>query len=143
MSLCAIGTRDLVSVPPEATVLQIAGVMRGRNVGSVVVVEDGLAVGIVTDRDLVLRAMLAEKAPAALAARDVMTTALVTAHDDLDPAEAAWRMREHRIRRLPIVDDRGRALGIVTLDDLVGYIGSSTGEMTEIIASFHAPYQGV
>jgi CBS domain-containing protein len=143
MSLSRIGTREIVSLPPEATVRDAAQRMDDDNVGSVIVVRQQKPVGIVTDRDLVLRVLRRGLDPAAVALEEVMSVDLVTAPDDLSLDEAAWRMREHRIRRLPIVGRRGELIGIVTLDDLVGHVGSMRGDVSEIIASFHAPYQAV
>ena len=143
MSLSKLGTDHLVTVPLEATVRDAAHKMSQENVGSVVVVRNGMPVGIVTDRDLVLRVLEKGHDPQTTRVEEVMSSSVVTAPDDLPPSEAVWRMREHMVRRLPVVGSDGQLIGIVTLDDLVGHIGELGEESQEMIASFHAPYRAV
>jgi CBS domain-containing protein len=91
--------------------------MRDANVGSLLVVNDDRLLGIVTDRDLVVRA-LAGGRPAQTTVEMVMSAPAVTVPADADVATAAEAMVRHRVRRLPVVDG-DRVAGIVTLDDLL------------------------
>ena len=143
MTLSTIGTRDLAMLPPDATVAEAVRMMGERRVGSILVSKDQKLVGILTDRDLVLRVLGPAKNPASVRLAEVMSSRLVTAREDTSIDDAAWRMREHAVRRLPITDAEGRALGIITLDDIIGHVGSRRGDVAEIIASFHAPNQAV
>ena len=143
MSLSLLGTRDPATVAPGATIAEAVRLMAARDVGSVVVVEDDVPVGILTDRDVVLRVVDRGAEPDKVTVRVIMSRDLVTALDTCDIDEAAWKMREHAVRRLPITTEEGTLLGIVTLDDLVGHIGSTRDDVAEIIASFFAPYQAV
>ena len=143
MSLQSLGTRDAVTLSPRATVSEAARLMEDENVGSVVIVEDDKPVGIVTDRDLVLKVLRHRLDPDAMQLVAIMRDHVVTAPEDLPLDEAAWRMREHAVRRLPVVDADGKLVGIVTLDDLVGHIQNLPPGAVEILSSFHAPYQFV
>ncbi len=143
MSLSQLGTRNVVTLAPDDTVQDAVCRMVEDNVGSIVVVEDGAPCGIVTDRDLILRVLAPGRNPIGTPLASIMSTHMITAQDDCPLDEAAWRMREHKIRRLPVVDERGRLRGIVTLDDLVGKVAALRGDVAEILASFHAPYQAV
>ena len=143
MSLTRLGCRDVATVAPTSYVEEAVRLMAERNLGSVVVVHLGVPVGIVTDRDLVLRVLRRGLSSEGTQVADIMSTDLVTAEDDCPPDEAAWRMREHRVRRLPIVDDDGVLAGIVTLDDLIGKVAALRGNVAELLSSFHAPAQQV
>jgi CBS domain-containing protein len=133
-SLASIGQRRLVTVPPQASVAEIARRMAERNVGSVVVTERDRPVGIVTDRDLVLRVLRNGLPTADLRAEHVMTKPLISVPAETTAEEAVSRMREARVRRLPIVDAQGLLVGIVCLDDLVHHVGRTQAEMAATVS---------
>lgn len=139
MTLSMFGNRHPATVPPTASVQSVAAIMHDRDVGSVMIVEGRRPLGIVTDRDLVLRLVRQGRDPAKTPVREVMSQPLVLGHDELDCLEAATRMREHHLRRLPIVDGAGALVGIVTFDDLVHHVGRESQELSEIIAAFPVP----
>ncbi|MDJ0522877.1 MAG: CBS domain-containing protein [Planctomycetota bacterium] len=143
MSLTQLGTRDVVTLPHDATVQDAVRWMVEANVGSVIVMRGRAPCGIVTDRDLVVRVLATGDNPIGTQLSAVMSTGLITATDDCPVDEAAWRMREHKVRRLPIIDEQGELHGLVCLDDLIGKVASMRGDVAEILASFHAPYQSV
>jgi CBS domain-containing protein len=143
MGLSHLGTRDVVTLAHDAMVQDAVRWMCEANVGSVIVLRGRVPCGIVTDRDLVLRVLAPGKDPVGTPIAEIMSKGLVTATDDCPVDDAAWRMREHKVRRLPIVDDLGQLLGIVAFDDLVGKVAAMRGDVAEILASFHAPYQTV
>jgi CBS domain-containing protein len=125
-------TGTVVTAGPEASVRDVAELMRERNVGSVVLVgDDGTPAGIVTDRDLVVGALADGREPADLAA-DHGSAPVVTGRLDMDVREAADLMVRHAIRRLPILEG-DRLTGIVTLDDLVVRTGDV--ELTHAITT--------
>jgi len=111
-------TRDPLTVDVSARVSDAAQIMRDYNVGDVMVMRpDGSLCGIVTDRDLTLRVLAAGYDPKQMKVEDVCTDQ-VSAIDSAQPvAEAVAMMRDHAIRRLPVVDD-GRLVGVVSLGDL-------------------------
>jgi CBS domain-containing protein len=107
---------------PDDSVDRAARVMRDRRVGCLVVV-DGPHRGIVTDRDLVTRVLARGIDPTAKIARFVTYDPItVSVHDNVETA--AQRMRTHGVRRLPVVDEHGEIVGMVTTDDLLALIGS-------------------
>ena len=122
MEIREVMTESVVTAAPGAAVRQVAEIMRERNVGSVVLVDDdGGAVGFITDRDLAV-SVLADGHGGGAAAADHASAPVVTARPGTPVEEATQLMVSHGIRRLPIVED-GRLTGIVTLDDLAVRIG--------------------
>ena len=111
---------DVVTVPASASVLDAARAMRDANVGMLPVVgPSGRLRGVVTDRDLVVRVLAEGAAPGRLAVADYLTTHVLTARPDWSTEQAMEAMAGAKIGRLPVVDDRGRVVGVVTLSSLV------------------------
>ena len=111
-------TESVVTAPASAAVREVAELMRERNVGSVVLVEeDGAPAGVITDRDLAV-SVLADGRDPGDRAGDHASAPVVTGSVDMDVEAAAELMVRHGIRRLPVLDGE-RLTGIVTLDDLV------------------------
>jgi CBS domain-containing protein len=109
-------------VEPETAALVVAQLMRKHHIGALVVVdaqEKNRPVGIVTDRDLVLELMAEGLDPAVFTAGDIMTVDLVLAKPEMDAIDAVQLMKSHRLRRLVIVDEAGRLVGIVTMEDIL------------------------
>jgi len=109
-------TATVVTAPSEATLADVAGLMRDRNVGSVVILDHRRPAALITDRDVAL-ALGADGVGRREPAGPHATRPLVAGEARMDVEEAAALMVQHRIRRLPIMDGDGLA-GIVTLDDL-------------------------
>jgi CBS domain-containing protein len=118
-----IMTADVVTAAPDDPAYAVAALMRDRNVGSVVLVDEaGRPIGMVTDRDLTVD-LLADAGDPESPSESFATTPVVTGRIDMDLEEAAALMVGHRIRRLPVMD--GEALvGIVTLDDIAVRTGN-------------------
>jgi CBS domain-containing protein len=112
-----IMTRDPRTVDSTGTIADAARVMRDNDIGDVVVVEDGQVSGIVTDRDIVIRAVADGRDPDSTAVTDVCTTGVETIEPDASVDDAVRLMRESDIRRLPVTKN-GRPVGIVSLGDL-------------------------
>jgi CBS domain-containing protein len=112
-----------VSAPGEATLGQVATLMRDRSVGSVVVTEHDRPVAVITDRDVAL-ALGAEGAGREEPVAGYASRPLVAGEPAMDIEEAAAQMVQHRIRRLPVVREDTLA-GIVTLDDLAVRTGDA------------------
>jgi CBS domain-containing protein len=111
-------TRQPRVIQPDATVADAASMMRQLDVGSLPVCDGTRLIGMLTDRDITIRATADGRDPHLTPVREVMSPGVAWANED-DPVEAAARiMREHRIRRLPIVDDRHSLVGVVSLGDL-------------------------
>jgi CBS domain-containing protein len=109
-------TKMVVTAPRGATVGDVAELMRDRNVGSVVICDEGRPHSLITDRDIALS--VADGATRDSEADLQVNRPLVTGEADMDIEEAAALMVQHRIRRLPVLDGSGDLTGIVTLDDL-------------------------
>ena len=116
-------TESVVTAAPERTVREIAELMRERNVGSVVLVDDSRPVGFVTDRDLAL-SVIADGRDFGDHVADHASSPVITAQAGMDVEEAGELMVRHGIRRLVVVDG-GRLIGIVTLDDLASRTGDA------------------
>jgi len=112
-----------ICVTRDANCVDVADEMDVKTVGCVVVVEDGVPVGIITDRDLVCRVVAQDRDPEKTRAEEIMTTDIVTSHRTEDLEGVLRTMKERSIRRMPIVDD-GKLVGIVTLDDVLVQLGS-------------------
>jgi CBS domain-containing protein len=107
---------NLVTVGMDQAVIDASKAMRDNDVGDVIVVEGDQLLGILTDRDIVVRVLAEGKSPNAPAS-EIATTELTTLSPDDDAVEAVERMRGEAIRRVPVVED-GRPVGIVSLGDL-------------------------
>ncbi|WP_202081018.1 CBS domain-containing protein [Caldalkalibacillus salinus] len=111
-----IMTKEVKSCIAEDNIYEAAVKMKAWDVGAIPVVSDDHLIGMVTDRDLIVRAM-AEKRPGSTRITEVMSSDVVTATPDTTVDEAAEMMAQHQIRRLPIVEGT-KLVGIVALRDL-------------------------
>jgi CBS domain-containing protein len=102
---------------PDLNAADAAGMMRSHDVGVIPIAEEGKLLGLVTDRDLVVRVLAERKDPTTVALRDVMTTSAVTVTPDMELADARDVMAQHQVRRLPVM--KGEELvGIISLGDV-------------------------
>lgn len=135
MNVREVMTPDPRSMLPSDSIQSAAKIMREEDTGVVPVVElGGLLIGVVTDRDIVVRSVADGDSPSGLV-REVLTTDLVVATPDMSTKDAAKLMGEHQVRRLPVVDN-GRLVGIVSLGDLAVREGkdSRVGDTLEDIS---------
>src|SRR5262245_55734172 len=116
-SIRSLMTTNLVSVDEAATLREVATLMRDKNIGDVIVRHDDQVRGIVTDRDLVVRAVAEGEDPTKARAGDCCSAGLITLEADDSVDEAARKMAEAAVRRLPVVDGQD-LVGIVSLGDL-------------------------
>lgn len=105
------------TVPPSATLAEVARIMRQEDIGAVLVIEDSKPCAIVTDRDVVVRGIAAGKDPSRTTVSEVASKNTVTVAPDAPVDEAMRLMRENAIRRIPVMQD-GKPVGIVSLGDL-------------------------
>lgn len=110
-------THALATCAPDESVAHVAAIMRDRDIGNVLVVEDGNLRGIVTDRDLALKALTGRDDPLQTPIHKFMSTEVVTGEAEWSLEQIAKVMANHQIRRLPIVQD-GELVGIVSLGDV-------------------------
>jgi CBS domain-containing protein len=133
-SIKEVMTRDVRACEPNATVAEAAKMMAQEDVGPVPIVEDGRLVGIVTDRDIVIRVVAEGRDPNATTVKEIASTNLVTVSPDDDLDEALKMLAENQVRRLPVVEG-DRLVGIVAQAD-IARLGkdSKTGEVVEEIS---------
>ncbi len=109
---------ELKTAKPDMTAADAAGLMRNFDTGVVPVVEDdGTLVGLVTDRDLVVRVVADREDPSQVRLGDIATKSVVSATPDMNISDARDLMAQHQIRRLPVMKD-DRIVGIVSLGDV-------------------------
>ncbi|WP_050048486.1 CBS domain-containing protein [Halanaeroarchaeum sulfurireducens] len=139
MPIDDLARSEIVTATAETAVPEIASAMESEDVGSVVITDGDEPVGIVTDRDLALQIVAEGTDPASLTADDVMTTDIVTIDSNAGFYEAADRMAENGIRRLPVL--AGDSLvGIITADDLTELLADEQQHMADIIRAQRPEY---
>ncbi|KGK89698.1 inosine-5'-monophosphate dehydrogenase [Desulfosporosinus sp. HMP52] len=117
MKVRDVMTRQIETVAPSSSVEEIARLMKRNDVGSIPVCEGQKVLGIITDRDIVLKVIADGKNVSSVSAKDIMTSQVITVTSDQDVHEAARIMADNQIRRLPVIE-QGRIAGIVALGDL-------------------------
>ena len=110
-------TPNPVALPASTSLVDAARTMRTHHVGDVIVLDDGEICGVVTDRDIVVRAIAEDLDPRQTILGDICSRDLVTVGSDASVDDALQLMRENAIRRLPVVDG-GSTVGIVSIGDL-------------------------
>ncbi|EFE65999.1 CBS domain-containing protein [Streptomyces viridosporus] len=110
-------TPGVVAVRPGASLVEVAQLMRSQNIGDVVVADGQRVVGLLTDRDITVRAVAEGTDPLAVSAGSVCTPDPVTLAPDAPVSTAVALMREHAVRRIPVVEN-GLPVGLVSLGDL-------------------------
>jgi CBS domain-containing protein len=135
-------TRDPVCCVPGDSITRVAQVMKQQDVGSVPAVESNDSrklVGIVTDRDLVVKILAEGRGIENATVRDAMTRTPVSCRDDEDVDRAVKVMAERQVRRMPIVDGEGRLVGIIAQADVATRVNRDhkTGELVEAISEPH------
>jgi CBS domain-containing protein len=121
MKVKSVMNRQVATCLPSDSLGAAAEIMWNKDCGIVPVVEAGSQrlLGLVTDRDLAMTALLSNRPMDAIRVGDAMTTKLFTCREEDDLREAHDTMREHQVRRVPVVDEKGRLAGLVSLSDLV------------------------
>ncbi len=137
MQLREIMTADVEVIRPESSVTEAAKKMRSLNVGALPVCDGRRLLGMITDRDITVRATAESRDPDKTLVRDCMSPELVYAFEDQNEKEAERLMREKQIRRLPVLTRDKQLAGIVSLGDLatktgdVQQVGRTTREISQ------------
>jgi len=139
MAVC----REVMTAGPaccEATdsIVRVAQVMKTKDVGAVPVLEPSShrLVGMVTDRDIVVKGLAGGRSIENATVKEVMTTDVVTCREDDDVSKAVSRMAERKVRRLPVVDGNGQVRGIIAQADIATRMhqDKTTGALVEAIS---------
>jgi CBS domain-containing protein len=113
--------------------------MRQKHTGDLVVIDDGGAneaapLGVITDRDIVIEVLGKGLDPAVTLVSTLMRKPVVIANQGEDTSQALERMRTHGVRRLPVINDSGALVGIVTVDDLVKRLAADATALVDVIS---------
>ena len=144
MTIGDICNREVIFVNRDVTVHAACKLMRHYHVGSLVVVDEvngagavddrRVPVGILTDRDIVVEVNAMDLESKVITAGDIMSPELVTAPESLGLSEAIELMRFRGIRRLPIVNEENRLVGIVTIDDLLAVLAEELSGIAHVVS---------
>ncbi len=127
---------DVATIPPDATCADAAKVMRAEDVGLLVLAQHGRLAGVVSDRSLVVDCIAAGLDPATTPVGQIAAGAIYTVWPD-QPIEAAVRaMREFGFRRLPVVDQEGTILGVISMADIAPYVRQMLDDLLVETASY-------
>jgi CBS domain-containing protein len=135
MTVGQVCVRTVVTARPEESVTAAAKRMRQYNVGTLVVVEGKHPVGIITDRDLVVRVLATARAPKSLEVGAVMSGHLVCVPEHTPLEDAMHLMRDAQIRRLVVVNAVGELVGMFALDDMLELLGAEQAAIAGLLRS--------
>jgi CBS domain-containing protein len=125
-------------VAPNAKLQVIAAKMRDHDIGSVPVCDGGKLIGMVTDRDIAIRALANGRDISKLEAKDVMSKDVIFCRDNEQAEDAIRVMEDNRIRRLPVLDEAKKLVGMVSLGDISHALSRNiTGEVTKAVTAHH------
>jgi CBS domain-containing protein len=124
---------------PDTPVFEIAKMMRQHDIGSIPIGENDRLVGMVTDRDIVCRGVAEGQDLARLTARDVMSKGIIYCRADEELDDAIRIMEQQQVRRLPVIDENKRMVGILSLGDVShGAPRQMSGELLHSVAQHHS-----
>jgi CBS domain-containing protein len=129
-------TKPVVTVSLEATIHEAAHRMWTRKVGALVAVDEAnKPIGIVTDRDIVVKVVAAGKDPAKVQVGSIIRRSPAVIREDQGVLDATKLLSRRGVRRLPVVDKGGKLVGIVSLDDLLMLLGGEMSHIASALAS--------
>ena len=137
MKIRDVMTTDVDVIDPAAMIAEASRRMRDEDIGALPVGEGDKLVGMVTDRDIVVRAIAAGKDPAKTTVREAMSDRVLYCFEDQSIEEVSANMGENQVRRLPVVNRDKRLVGIVALGDLSSR--GATGEAGEALSEISEP----
>ncbi|HTV47372.1 MAG TPA: CBS domain-containing protein [Phycisphaerae bacterium] len=117
-SILAEKSARIHAINPEASVLEATQKMNRHRIGSLIVMQGDNFVGILSERDILMRVVAEEKEPRNVRVYDVMTTEVICCPPETTLEEASAIMMSHRVRHLPVCDAEGRMVGLVSIGDL-------------------------
>ena len=128
-------TSNPCAIESDRSVAYAAKMMKQEDVGVAPIVESGRLVGVLTDRDIAVRVVAEGKDPDSVSVRDVASSNVVTVDPQHDLDDALRLMARHQVRRLPVVEDDGRLVGVIAQADVAEESKpKKTGEMVEEIS---------
>jgi len=141
MLVSEVMTRRVECVHPDANLQEVAAKMKSLDIGPIPVCDNDRLVGMVTDRDITVRATAEGEDPKVIRARDIMTPEVVWCFEDEDVSEASRKMKEKQVRRLVVLNRDKRLVGIVSLGDLAMETGDEklAGKTLEAVSDPNRP----
>jgi CBS domain-containing protein len=136
MKVKDVMTREVEKISADNFIKDAASMMRSMDVGALPVCEDDRLVGMITDRDIAVRAVADGLDPNQCTVRDAMSKEVCWCYEDDDVAKAAAIMEGHQVRRLPVFDRTNRATGIISLGDIATRHGNDrlSGEVLQQVS---------
>ena len=138
MQVHEIMTPEVERLPKDASIHEVARQMKALDVGMIPVYDGDRLVGMVTDRDIILRVVAEGREPTSTPAHTVMTPEVIYCFEDQTVEEAAQVMEQHQIRRLIVLNQDKRLVGIVSLGDLATEAGDQ-GQPGEVLKKVSEP----
>ena len=139
MKVRDVMTNSVDWVTPDTSVVEVAQLMKNDDVGSIPVCKEDRLIGIITDRDIVLKVVAAGRSTNNISVKDVMSTDIISVSADQDVHEAADLMSRNQIRRLPVLE-KGELVGILAIGDLAVekiHINEAGDALSDISQSAH------
>src|SRR5215469_13154477 len=124
---------------PDTPLSQVAELMETQDIGAVPILDGDRLVGMITERDIVVRAVAKEKDPRGIPSREISSNEIVAAAPDHDLSEALRLMAQHQVRRLPVVDNENRLVGVVSQADIA--LEAKDESVGEMVAEISKPPQ--
>lgn len=140
MSIEHLLIRGIETAGPSTSVEALALRMTEAGVGSIVIEEDMRPVGVVTDRDLATRVAAAGADATDLTATDVMSEDPVTVREDASLLALTDTMAAHSVRRMPVTNEEGTLVGIITLDDVMQLLATELSNLASVVEAESPPY---
>jgi CBS domain-containing protein len=134
MSLLQFCRKPVVKVAPERSIAETCRLMQEKNVGWIVVENSGKLAGIITDRDIALKVAGAARDPFTTKVGEIMSPDPIRISVERDLQSLNALLHAYHVRRIPIVDNSEKVVGIVTLDDLIGLLGDEMSEIGKALA---------
>jgi len=128
-----IMNRKLTTTGIGATVAKAAKAMCHDQVGSVIILDHNKPIGIVTEEDIACKVVALDLKPSTVHVNDIMSTPLITVSADKTAGDAARMMVKHKVRRLPIIDEHLKVIGIVTVRDLLAVSNEQNDLLMDLI----------
>lgn len=122
-------TRNPETLSPQATIAETVKVMVLRKIGSILVTEEDELKGILTERDILERVIAKERDPKTTRLKDVMTQPVINVEGSAELVEASDLMKKNNIRRLAVLSEEGKLVGIITVDDIARSLRRSAEEL--------------
>ena len=140
-----MNVRDVMTARPRCAAPgtplgHVAELMQTQDIGAIPVLDGDRLAGMITDRDIVVRAVAQDQDPRGIPSREISSGELVTVGPDQDLSDALHLMARHQVRRLPVIDDENRLVGVVSQADIA--LAARDKSVGEMVAAISEPPQG-